>query len=156
MKLYWKVVGCGSLAGVVIAVAITAVFQDTFALRSNGDSLHTVRWGIILGLISAASVVLGTIATARKLDTTCGRISFVLLSFLAPIVGWVLLGIATGLTATWIFFWGYPIVGFVAGIVSGLIAVLATFFMPHDALAADAVNGSGSASDLFDFPADRH
>ena len=149
MQLYWKVIGCGSIAGVVIAVAIMAVFYGTFAIWSTGDRFAAVRWGSILGLISAIFVTIGTVATASRLDTIRGRISFVLLSFLAPIIGWVLVGMGTGLTATWHFFWGYPLIGFVVGIVSGLIAVIATFFMPHASAAAGAVNEPDDAPDLF-------
>lgn len=146
MKLYWTVIGCGSIAGVVIAVAIMAVFYGTFAIWGTGDPLAAVLWGSILGLITAIFVTIGTVATASRLDTTGGRISFVVLSFLAPIIGWALVGIGTGLTATWHFFWGYPLIGFVAGVVSGLIAVFATFFMPH---ASAAVNMPDDASELF-------
>ncbi|MBW9110025.1 hypothetical protein [Microbacterium ureisolvens] len=149
MRLYWKVIGYGSITGVVIAVAIMAVYYDTFAIWSTGDRLAVLRWGSILGLISAIFVAIGTVATARKLDTTGGRISFALLSFLAPIIGWALVGIGTGLTATWHFFWGYPLIGFVAGVVSGLISVLATFFMPHTSAGAGAVNAPDDTSDLF-------
>jgi len=147
-KLYWKVAACGSFIDVLIAVALLAVFYDTFA-QGTGNFLAALRWGTLLGVVSAVFVVLATVALARKLDTAGGRISFVLLSFLAPIVGWVLVGVVTGLTTTWLFIWGYPIIGLVAGVVSGLFAVLATFFMPYASPAGDAVEAPGDVSDLF-------
>jgi len=147
--LYWKIIGCCFIAGVVVAVAVMAVYYATVAIQSTGGLLAALRWGTTLGVTSGVFVVLGTIATTRKLDRTAGRITFVLLSFIAPIVGWVLVGITTGLTATWHFFWGYPIIGFVAGILSGIIALLATFFMPHSAPDADAPDALVGASDLF-------
>jgi hypothetical protein len=131
VRLYWKVVAVGSIAGIALAVAALAIFYSTFARgftwANVGDSL---RWGVLVGLLTTAMATTGTLVTARRLDTAGGKALFILLSFLSPLLGWLLVGVIDGVIAGWDFFFGFPWIAAAAGIAAALIAAVSTLFMP--------------------------
>jgi len=135
MGLYWKVIAWSATVGISLAIGILTIYYLTFAnqftLATFGDA---VKWGTVLGLLTTVMVVAGTIATARRLDRSSGKALFILLSFLSPLVGWILFGIVNGILVGWDFFFGAPLIGGVSSVVALLIGTLATFFMPSTRL----------------------
>lgn len=131
MGLYWRVIAYGSIVGIVLAIVALNLYYLTFSLeysaRSFGDA---VRWGVIIALTTSGFVIASTVAVARKLGTRRGQALLVLLSFVGPVVGWLLFGAASGLLVGWTFFFGFPLIAGVAGITAVLIAAFATFFLP--------------------------
>lgn len=104
---------------------------------------------MILALISSAFVTIGTIAFARKLNTAGGKGLIIAMSVVSPFVGWILFGVINGLLSTWIFFFGYPLIGATSGVMAGIVAALATFFMPQSA-SRQVLNPVEDPLDVFD------
>jgi hypothetical protein len=132
MGLYWRVALCGSLVGVALSIGILnlfyLIFWHEYTLQSFGAA---AKWGTFMGLVASGFVVVGTIAFARKLGTRRGKGLFIALSVVSPIAGWLLLGILNGLLVSWYFFFGFPMTAAASGVLSGIVATLATFFMPQ-------------------------
>lgn len=132
MGLYWKVIAYGSIVGIFLAVGVLAIYYLTFAHEFTwatvGDS---IRWGFLLGLLTAGMVIAGTCVTARRLDTAGGKGMFILLSFLSPLVGWLLLGALNGVLVGWDFFFFAPWIAGVSSVTAVLIGALSTFLMPR-------------------------
>ncbi|MDF2508063.1 MAG: hypothetical protein K0Q52_1922 [Microbacterium sp.] len=74
MGLYWKVIAYGSIVGISLAIGVLAIYYLTiaheFTWATVGDS---VRWGLLLGLLTAAMVTAGTCVMARPIYTAWGR-----------------------------------------------------------------------------------
>jgi MFS family permease len=137
--LYWRLLGGGALVGVVLAVAglnlyYLATSTEYFA-PSTGygpqSFYNAVRWGTFLALVTAAFVMIGTLAVAGRLNTAWGKAGFVLLSIIGPAAGWMLFGVVQSVLTSWHFFFFSPILAVFAGIFSGIVAAFATFFIPE-------------------------
>lgn len=106
------------------------------------ERLHP-KWGTLLGLVTSSLVIVGTIAVARRLGKRRGNGLFIVLGVVSAVVGWLLLGIINGLLVGWTFFFGFPLIAAVSGVITGIVATVAMFFVPDsdppedDALSAD-------------------
>jgi hypothetical protein len=135
MALYWKVIAYSCIVGISLAIGILTMYYLTFANEFTSATFgDAVRWGALLGLLTTVMVIAGTIATARRLDTPSGKALFILLSFLSPLVGWILFGIVNGVLVGWEFFFGAPLIAGVSSVVALLVGAVATFFMPSTRL----------------------
>lgn len=132
MGPYWRVIAYGSVVGVAISVGTLNVyyliFTTDYTLQSFFDA---AKWGAALALTTSAFVVIGTIGLARKVRTRRGKALFVLLSVASSVVGWLLLGVLNGLLASWLFFFGFPLIAVISGTFAGIVAALAMFFVPE-------------------------
>lgn len=150
MGPYWRTIGYGSIVGIVLSVGILNLYYLIFATEYTLQTfIDAAKWGTILALISSAFVTIGTIAFARKLNTARGKGLFIAMSVVSPIVGWILFGVINGLLFTWIFFFGYPLIGAASGVMAGIVAALATFFMPQSA-SRQVLNPTEDPLDVFD------
>jgi hypothetical protein len=129
-KLYWYLVAGGAVISVVAAAAINAIYVGVMDGGLSVSALPSaVRAGLIFGLLTTAFVILGTVRFASKLRFRKGWA--IVLSVVAPVVGWTLFGaIDSGFGPTSLFAF-YPVVGVIAGAGSGLVAALASFLVPE-------------------------
>jgi MFS family permease len=132
MGAYWRVIAYGSIVGVALSIGILnlyyLIFASEYTLQSFGDA---ARWGTLLGLVTSAFVIVGTIAFARRLGTRWSRGLFITLSVVSPVAGWLGLGIVNGLLVSWIFFFGFPLIAAVSGVMAGIVATVSMFFIPQ-------------------------
>lgn len=128
---YWRVIAYGSIVGTVLSICVLSVVYLTFNPEFGGpDVVDAIRWGVGIALTTSAMVVAGTIVVAHRLESPVGKGAFVALSFLSPLVGWMLLGLVNGVVVGWDFFFGFPWIAAVASVSAIVIAAVSSLFMP--------------------------
>lgn len=130
---YWKIFLSGSVVGVLISSLAICLYRAIFFVELNLSVLvDSLKWGAILALITAAFVITGTIWFARTLNSKRSRIWFVALSVASPLIGWVLLGLLSGLVAGWSYVFFAPLIAVVSATTAGIIAAFAMIFISPD------------------------
>lgn len=142
MGLYWKVIGYGSIVGTLLAIGVLVGYYQVFALEPGLETVaDSVKWGVVIGLVTSLMATIGTLPTASHLRSGKGKAAFVALASLSPLAGWLLLAALSGAVEGW----NFAFFALVAGISSVAIAIgaaVATLFMPAE------VPGEGDDDDV--------
>ncbi|QRY41602.1 hypothetical protein JVX92_04905 [Microbacterium hominis] len=130
MRTYWLGVVGAATVGTALFIVVLSIYYGMF-IGGNGfwENLRIAFVsGGALGLATSAFVILSTLPLAKRVTRGSGRVLFVVGGAVAPLVGWALVGVITGITATWTFFWGYLVIGVIASIGAGILCILLSFF----------------------------
>ncbi|MFT4230316.1 MAG: hypothetical protein QM602_08515 [Microbacterium sp.] len=150
MGPYWRVIGYGSIVGVALAIGILNLYYLIFATEYTLQTFsHAAKWGALLALATSGFVTVGTIALARKLRARRGKVLFISLSVVSPIVGWLVVGVLNGVLFSWIFFFGFPMIAVVSGVMAGIVAALAMFFVPQSEVSEEETLSTDDHLDVF-------
>lgn len=151
MGPYWKVILYGSIVGAVLSVGILnlyyLIFANDYVFQTFLDGL---LWGTALALVTSVLVTVGTIGLARSLGKRRGRGLFVLLSVLSAVAGWLVLGVLNGLLVSWNFFFGFPFIAGVAGVMTGIVSAIAMFIVSASRRVDDEGQSVDDAAQIFD------
>lgn len=144
---YWRTIACCSAVGTGLTVIFLMGFYLLFGAEFGwAHILDSAARGMGLGLITSLMVVAGTVATARHLNTGWGKGLFVLLTFVSPLLGWLLLGAVRGMLPGVLF--EVPWLAVVLTVGATVIAAIATFFVPDSSPSTSP--GDAEATELLE------